>query len=172
MMSSLNSNVFEEEFLFQIDVLYIFVYYLIYNEEDVNDFVQEIYFKVYCFIDSYNVGINVKVWLFCIFKNVFINQYWKKSKQFIQVDYEEIINYYDEEDLSLMFYYDFREEMFQGMMGDEVINVINVLLVDFCVVILFCDVEGFMYEEIFKIVDIFIGMVCFCLYWARNMLKE
>lgn len=90
----------------------------------------------------------------------------------MQVDYEEIINYYDEEELSLIFYYDFREEMFQGMMGDEVINVINVLLVDFCVVILLCDVEGFMYEEIFKIVDIFIGMVCFCLYWARNMLKE
>ncbi|MCR9101559.1 MAG: sigma-70 family RNA polymerase sigma factor [bacterium] len=171
-MSSSNSNVFEEEFLPQIDALYTFAYHLTYNEEDANDLVQETYLKAFRFIDSYNAGTNAKAWLFRILKNAFINQYRKKSKQPTQVDYEEIINYHDEEESSLTSYHDLREEMFQGMMGDEVTNAINALPVDFRVVILLCDVEGFTYEEISKIVDIPIGTVRSRLHRARNMLKE
>jgi len=62
--------------------------------------------------------------------------------------------------------------MFQHMMGDEVTNAINALPVDFRVVILLCDVEGFTYEEISKIIDIPIGTVRSRLHRARNMLKE
>ena len=67
---------------------------------------------------------------------------------------------------------DLREEMFQEMMGDEVTNAVNALPVDFRVVILLCDIEGFTYEEISKIVDIPIGTVRSRLHRARNMLKE
>ena len=42
----------------------------------------------------------------------------------------------------------------------------------FRVVILLCDIEGFTYEEISKIVDIPIGTVRSRLHRARNMLKE
>ncbi len=171
-MSTSHDNVFEEEFLPQIDALYTFAYHLTYNEEDANDLVQETYLKAYRFIDSYHAGTNAKAWLFRILKNAFINQYRKKSKRPTQVDYEEVINYHDEEDTNLTSYHDLREEMFQGMMGDEVTNAINALPVDFRVVILLCDVEGFTYEEISKIVDIPIGTVRSRLHRARNMLKE
>eukprot|EP01026_Neomeris_dumetosa_P060806 TRINITY_DN57363_c0_g1_i1.p2 TRINITY_DN57363_c0_g1~~TRINITY_DN57363_c0_g1_i1.p2 ORF type:complete len:144 (-),score=3.65 TRINITY_DN57363_c0_g1_i1:339-770(-) len=56
-------------------------------------------------------------------------------------------------------------------MGDEVTNAINALPVDFRVVILLCDIEGFTYEEIAKIVDIPIGTVRSRLHRARFMLK-
>ena len=56
-------------------------------------------------------------------------------------------------------------------MGDEVTNAINALPVDFRVVLLLCDIEGFTYEEIAKIVDIPIGTVRSRLHRARNMLK-
>ena len=62
--------------------------------------------------------------------------------------------------------------MFQGMIGDEVTNAINSLPVDFRAVILLCDIEGFTYEEIAKIVDIPIGTVRSRLHRARNMLKD
>jgi len=58
------------------------------------------------------------------------------------------------------------------MIGDEVSNALNVLPVDFKTVILLCDVEGFTYEEIAKIIDIPIGTVRSRLHRARNMLKE
>ena len=165
-------RIFEQEFLPQIDALYTFAYHLTYNEEDANDLVQETYLKAYRFIENYKEGTNAKAWLFKILKNAFINQYRKKSKQPTQVDYEEVINYHDEEDTSYSSYMDLREEMFQHMMGDEVTNAINSLPVDFRVVILLCDIEGFTYEEISKIIDIPIGTVRSRLHRARNMLKE
>ncbi len=63
-------------------------------------------------------------------------------------------------------------EIFQYMMGDEVTTAINALPIDFRTVILLCDIEGFTYEEISKIVDIPIGTVRSRLFRARNMLKE
>ena len=170
--SQAHLQVFEEEFLPQIDSLYNFAYHLTYNEEDANDLVQETYLKAYRFIDKYDIGTNAKAWLFKILKNAFINQYRKKSKQPNRVDYEEIISYHDGEDASYSSYLDLREEMFQTMMGDEVTNAINALPVDFRTVILLCDIEGFTYEEIAKIIDIPIGTVRSRLHRARNMLKK
>lgn len=165
-------RVFEEEFLPQIDALYNFAYHLTYNEEDSNDLVQETYLKAYRFIDNYREGTNAKAWLFKILKNAFINNYRKKSKQPTKVDYEEVVTYHEEDDSQLTSYMDLREEMFEHMMGDEVTNAINALPVDFRTVILLCDIEGFTYEEISKIVDIPIGTVRSRLHRARNMLKE
>jgi len=164
--------VFEQELLPQIDPLYTFAYHLTYNDEDANDLVQETYFKAYKAIDKYRQGTNAKAWLFKILKNIFINQYRRKVNRPVQVDYEEVINYHDEEDSHLSSYMDLREEMFQHMMGDEVTNAVNALPVDFRVVILLCDIEGFTYEEISKILDIPIGTVRSRLHRARNLLKE
>ncbi len=167
------NRIFEEEFLPQIDALYTFAYHLTYNEDDANDLVQETYLKAFRFIDKYNEGTNAKAWLFKILKNAFINQYRRKSKQPTQVDFEDAATYKEaEEDTHLTSHADLREEMFQTMMGDEVTNAINTLAVDFRVVILLCDIEGFTYEEISKILDIPIGTVRSRLHRARNMLKD
>ena len=91
-------KIFEAEFMPQIDALYTFAFHLTLNEEDANDLVQETYLKAFRFIDKYHEGTNAKAWLFKILKNAFINQYRRKSKQPTRVDYEEIINYHDEED--------------------------------------------------------------------------
>ncbi|MEZ5039648.1 MAG: sigma-70 family RNA polymerase sigma factor [Saprospiraceae bacterium] len=166
-------RIFEAEFMPQIDALYTFAYHLTYNEDDANDLVQDTYLKAYRFIDNYLEGTNAKAWLFKILKNAFINQYRKRTKQPTRVDYEEVVNFHEEEeDTNYSSYMDLREEMFQTMMGDEVTNAINALPVDFRVVILLCDIEGFTYEEIAKIVDIPIGTVRSRLHRSRNMLKS
>lgn len=165
-------EIFEQELLPHADALYTFAYHLVYNESDANDLVQDAYLKAYRFIDKYEVGSNAKAWLFKILKNGFINNYRKKSKQPTKVDYEEIVNYHNgENDTNYASYMDLREEMFQHMMGDEVTIAINALPVDFRTVILLCDIEGFTYEEISKIIDIPIGTVRSRLHRARNMLK-
>lgn len=166
-------RIFEQELLPQIDALYTFAYHLTYNEDDANDLVQEAYMKAYRFISKYKEGTNAKAWLFKILKNAFINQYRRKSKQPTKVDFEDVSSYKDgEDDTNFAGYADLREEMFQGMMGDEITNAINALQVDFRVVILLCDIEGFTYEEISKILDIPIGTVRSRLHRARNMLKD
>jgi RNA polymerase sigma-70 factor (ECF subfamily) len=167
-----HDGIFEREFLPHMDILYNFAYHLAYNESDANDLVQETYLKAYRFIESYQEGTNAKAWLFKILKNAFINEYRKRSKQPTKIDYEEIVNYQDAEDSSYVEYVDLRQEIFQGMIGDEVSNALNSLPVDFRTVVLLCDIEGFTYEEIASIVDIPIGTVRSRLHRARNMLKE
>ena len=58
------------------------------------------------------------------------------------------------------------------MLGDEITIALNKLPIDFKTVILLCDIEGFSYEEIAKIIDIPIGTVRSRLHRARNMLKD
>lgn len=166
-------EVFEQEFLPQIDALYNFAYHLTYNDADSDDLVQETYVKALRFIDSYQEGTNAKAWLFKILKNAFINDYRKKKKAPNKVDYDEIVNFHNNDDATHMSgHADLREEMFQGMLGDEVTLALDALAVDFRTVILLCDIEGFSYEEIAKIIDKPIGTVRSRLFRARNMLKN
>jgi RNA polymerase sigma-70 factor (ECF subfamily) len=58
------------------------------------------------------------------------------------------------------------------MIGDEISNALNSLDVDFRTVIILCDLEGFKYDEMSKILDIPIGTVRSRLHRARNLLKE
>ncbi len=167
------SKIFNEEFLPHADALKTFAFHLTYNESDANDLVQETYMKAYRFVDRYLQGTNAKAWLFKILKNAYINEYRKKAKRPNRVDFEDFINYHDAEDEGgSTGYLDLREEIFDSIMGDEVTVAINSLPVDFRTVILLCDIEGFKYEEISKIIDIPIGTVRSRLFRARNMLKE
>ena len=165
-------ELFERELLPHIDALTTFAYHLTYSEEDAKDLVQETFLKAYRAIESYMEGTNAKAWLFKILKNAYINQYRKKSRRPAQVDFEEFIGYQDKDESNIAEYQDLRAEIFENLLGDEVTVAINSLPIDFRTVILLCDVEGFTYEEISKIIDIPIGTVRSRLHRARNMLKD
>jgi len=88
------------------------------------------------------------------------------------VDYEDFLTYQETDDAAHIGELDLRDDLFKGLIGDEVTKAINDLPVDFRTVILLCDVEGFTYEEIAKIIDIPIGTVRSRLHRARNLMKE
>jgi RNA polymerase sigma factor (sigma-70 family) len=163
---------FEKEFMPLIGSLYNFAYRLTLDEDDANDLVQETYMKAYRFFDSYEQGTNAKAWLFRILKNSFINDFRKKSKQPSKVDYQEVESFYNSDDVDENFTTDLRIESVQEMIGDEVANALNALAVDFRTIIILCDLEGFTYEEMAKILDIPIGTVRSRLHRARNLLKD
>jgi RNA polymerase sigma-70 factor (ECF subfamily) len=165
-------RLFEKEFMPHADALYNFAYQLSYNDDDANDLVQETYMKAFRFIDSYQEGTNSKAWLFKILKNIFINEYRRKKREPEKIDYDDVITFSDEDDDNSAAYFDLREDMFDNMMGDEITNALNKLPIEFKTVILLCDIEGFTYEEIAKIIDIPIGTVRSRLHRARNMLKQ
>lgn len=167
---------FEAELLPVLDPLYNFAYRLTLDEDDANDLVQETYLKAYRFFDYFEQGTNAKAWLFRILKNSFINEFRKKSKQPAKVDYSEVEGYYNSDDVegegSVATTTDMRTESVQDLIGDEVASALNALPVDFRTVIILCDLEGFTYEEMAKILDIPIGTVRSRLHRARNSLKE
>lgn len=166
------SAIFDQEFMPHIDSMYNFALKLTLDSEDANDLVQETYLKAFRFISSFERGTNAKAWLFRILKNSFINEYRKKSKRPAQVDYNEVENFYNSDDVDHSATVDLRSETVQDRIGDEVATALNSLAVDFRIVIILCDLEGFTYEEISKILDIPIGTVRSRLHRARNLLKE
>ncbi|MCU0389698.1 MAG: sigma-70 family RNA polymerase sigma factor [Thermoflexibacter sp.] len=164
--------VFRKEFLPYVDSMYNFAYKLTLDEDDAKDLVQDTYLKAFRFINSFEQGTNAKAWLFKILKNSFINDFRKKSRQPAKVDYQEVENVYNSDDVDEDITVDLRSETVQDLIGDEVSNAINSLAVDFRTVIILCDLEGFTYEEMAKILDIPIGTVRSRLHRARSILKQ
>ena len=165
-------EVFDNEFMPHINSMYNFAYRLTFDEDDAKDLVQDTYLKAFRFIDSFQQGTNAKAWLFRILKNSFINDYRKKKKEPAKVDYQEVETFYNSEDVDRQITPDLRVETLQNLMGDEISNALNSLDVDFRTVIILCDLEGFKYDEMAKILDIPIGTVRSRLHRARNLLKE
>lgn len=166
------NEIFNNEFLPNIHSMYNFGYRLTLDQDDAKDLVQDTYLKAYRFIESFQKGTNAKAWLFRILKNSFINDYRKKSKEPSKVDYQEVETYYNSEDVDRQITPDLRVEALKDMIGDEISNALNALDVDFRTVIILCDLEGFKYEEMAKILDIPIGTVRSRLHRARQLLKE
>lgn len=165
-------SIFNQEFMPHINSMYNFAYRLTLDSDDAKDLLQDTYLKAFRFIDSFQQGTNAKAWLFRILKNSFINDYRKKSKEPSKVDYQEVESYYNSEDVDRQITPDLRVEALQDMIGDEISIALNSLDVDFRTVIILCDLEGFKYEEMAKILDIPIGTVRSRLHRARNLLKE
>ncbi len=169
---ALRDQRFEEEFMPFHNALYNFALRLARDEDEASDLVQETYLKAYRFFDSYEQGTNAKAWLFRILKNSFINEFRRKSKRPAQVDYNDVENYYNSEDTDSDITTDLRQSSVADMIGDEIAGALNSLDVDFRTIIILCDLEGFTYEELSKILDIPIGTVRSRLHRARNLLKE
>lgn len=165
-------GIFNQEFMPHINSMYNFAYRLTLDTDDAKDLLQDTYLKAFRFIDSFQQGTNAKAWLFRILKNSFINDYRKKSKEPSKVDYQEVETFYNSEDVDRQITPDLRVEALQDMIGDEISTALNALDVDFRTVIILCDLEGFKYEEMAKILDIPIGTVRSRLHRARNLLKE
>lgn len=167
-----NNQIFEKELFPHLEALKTFAFHLTYDNNLADDLVQETYLKAHKFIDRYVSGTNGKAWLFKILKNAYINEYRKKSKSPKTVDYDGVQLWNDNESLSSKGFGDLRQDLFEERLGDEVTIALNILPLDFRTVILLCDVEGFTYEEIAKILDLPIGTVRSRLFRARNMLKD
>ena len=165
-------EIFEQEFLPHIHSIYNFAYRITFDEDDAKDLVQETYFKSFRFIDSFEKGTNAKAWLFRILKNSFINEFRKKNKEPIKIDYQEVEAFYNSDEVNNMIASNLQVEAIKEMIGDEVSIALNSLEVDFRTVIILCDIEGFSYEEMSLILDVPIGTIRSRLHRARNLLRE
>ena len=165
-------EIFEQEFLPHIHSIFNFAYRITFDEDDAKDLVQETYLKSFRFIDSFDTGTNAKAWLFRILKNSFINEFRKKNKEPVKIDYQEVEAFYNSDEVNHMITSNIQVEAIKEMIGDEVSIALNSLEVDFRTVIILCDIEGFSYEEMALILDVPIGTIRSRLHRARNLLRD
>lgn len=166
-------DVFQREFLPELDALYGFAYHLTYNEVKAEDLLQDTIERAFRAVDQYQQGTNAKAWLFKIMRNHFINDYRKSTRRPQTTDYEtfsEVIP--DQETVNVPAQIDWDDNELGNLLGDEIMAALGRLSDDFREVIILNDLQDFKYEEIADILDIPIGTVRSRLFRARNLLAK
>lgn len=77
----MSAKEFNQVLLENADFLKPFAVNLTKDSEAANDLYQETLYKALANQEKYNVGTNIKAWLFTIMRNIFINDYRRKTKQ-------------------------------------------------------------------------------------------
>ena len=72
---------FNQMLLNNTEFLKPFAITLTRDSEAAKDLVQETMYRALANKDKYNVGTNIKAWLYTIMRNIFINNYRRKAKQ-------------------------------------------------------------------------------------------
>ena len=79
-MDAMNKMEFTQSFNNLTPSLKSFAYNLTKDNEEAKDLYQETAFRAITNREKFRAGTNLKAWLFTIMKNIFINNYRKKSK--------------------------------------------------------------------------------------------
>ena len=147
------------------DFLKPFANNLTKDSETAKDLFQETLYKALANQEKYNVGTNIKAWLFTIMRNIFINDYRRKAKQqtiFDNTPNDFLLNYNQaavfnqaESDLRI-------KEIYQAIdLLPEIFKTPFLLYFD-----------GYKYHEIAEALNEPLGTIKSRIHFARKLLKE
>ncbi len=77
----MSSVEFNDMLLSNADYLKPFAFTLTRDNESARDLMQETMYRALANKEKYNSGTNIKAWMYTIMRNIFINDYRKKSRQ-------------------------------------------------------------------------------------------
>ncbi len=165
---------FEALTLEHMDSLYGAALRLTRSARDAEDLVQDTYLKAFRFFDSFEKGTNIKAWLFKIQTNTFINRYRRKVKEreVAEAPPEDILldRFVSTEHFTAV--RNPEGDFFSRLLSDEVLAALEQVPVDFRMVVILADVQGFSYKEIAEIVDCPVGTVMSRLFRGRRLLQK
>ena len=72
---------FDQILIKNTEFLRPFAFTLTRDQEAAKDLVQETLFRALANKEKYHIGTNIKAWMYTIMRNIFINNYRRKSKQ-------------------------------------------------------------------------------------------
>jgi RNA polymerase sigma-70 factor, ECF subfamily len=146
------------------------------NPADAEDLVQETYLKAYRAFSTFELGTNLKAWLYRILTNTYINTYRASKRR------PEIADVEDVEDLYLYRHLtgdgtatqgrSAEDEALERFTDTDVKEAIESLPDNFRMAVLLADVEGFSYKEIADITDVPIGTVMSRIHRGRKALQK
>ncbi len=155
---------FNQMLLSNAEFLRPFAITLTRDSETAKDLFQETLYKALANKEKYNVGTNIKAWLYTIMRNIFINNYRRKSKQ--NTVFDNSPN-------------DFLLDYNQGAISNSAVSVLNMKEINEAIFnlpeifkkpfLLYYD--GFKYHEIADILDEPLGTIKSRIHFARKLLK-
>ncbi len=144
------------------------------NPTDAEDVVQETFLKAYRAYGSFQVGTNLKAWLYRILTNTYINRYRKAQRRPSEVELGELQDLYLFRRLGEQSGASESAEVvvLEQFVDSDVIEALDSLPENFRMPVLLADVEGFAYREIAEMLDIPIGTVMSRLHRGRKALQK
>lgn len=168
------ASAFETLTMPHMDALYSAGLRLTRNPKDAEDLVQDTYLKAFRFFDSFEQGTNVKAWLFKIQMNTFINKYRRKvrEREVLDVPAEELVSDRLISAQHIEASQDPEGNFFDQLLSDHVVKALEQVPVDFRMVVLLSDLQGFAYKEIAEILECPVGTVMSRLFRGRRILQK
>ncbi len=135
------------------------------DNETAKDLLQETIYKALANRDKYNVGTNIKAWLYTIMRNIFINNYRRKVKQ---------QTIFDKSESDFFINYGQRSIVANPAEGDIKLKEIRMAVTLLPAIFknpfqLYCD--GYKYYEIAEMLDEPLGTIKSRIHFARKLLK-
>jgi RNA polymerase sigma factor (sigma-70 family) len=156
---------FDKMLLNNTEFLKPFAITLTRDHEQAKDLMQETLYRALANKEKYNVGTNVKAWLYTIMRNIFINNYRRKSKQ--QTIFDNTPN-------------EFLLNLNQGAVANDAVATLNMKEVQEAIAqlpeifktpfLLYFD--GFKYNEIADMLNEPLGTIKSRIHFARKLLKS
>lgn len=142
------------------------------NPDDARDLVQDTYLKAFASFHQFELGTNLKAWLYRVLTTTFINNYRKKQRQPMISNAEledwqiaEAASHTSDQGKSA------EVEALEKMPDSDVKRALQEIPEEFRMAVYFSDVEGFSYKEIAEILDIPTGTVMSRLHRGRKQLR-
>lgn len=135
------------------------------DEDEAADLVQDTFVKAFRFSAKFELGTNVRGWLFTILRNTFLNHYHKSKRK------SEVIQQDEELTSSQLYMSSFSNAGTAKFMMEDIQKSLNALPEDcrYC----FCKYfEGYKYHEIAEDLGIPLGTVKTKIHVARGLLKK
>lgn len=156
---------FEEELISLQNNMKNFAYQLTLNSDEADDLTQETMLKVLSNKDKYTENTNLKGWVFTIMRNIFINNYRRKT--FITTIFDNSANtyYLDLPRISLL-------ETPEGAVAvKEIVSFINAYDKELRTIFTMY-IHGYKYEEIAKFIHKPVGTIKSMIFRMRRELRE
>ncbi|HEX4957165.1 MAG TPA: RNA polymerase sigma factor [Lacibacter sp.] len=156
---------FNQMLVSNTDFLKPFAFTLTRDNETAKDLLQETMFRALANKDKYNVGTNIKAWLYTIMRNIFINNYRRRVKQntiFDSTPNDYLINYQQATVSN-----DAERTLKMKEIQHAIHHLPDIFKNPFMLYF-----EGFKYHEIAEALNEPLGTIKSRIHFARKLLKE
>ncbi len=156
--------------------VYSICYGMLKNKQDSLDVSQEVFIKVYKYLDNFNYNSSFYTWLYRITVNKCID-YIRKQKRRSEVDYDDSIqrNTEVEGDENIMpSTLGIQPDRVYGRkeLREKMLEALETLTEKHRTILILREVEGLSYEEMAEVLDISKGTVMSRLYHARRYFQD
>lgn len=156
---------FHDRFDKMSGLLQSFAYNLTKNTEDAKDLYQETAYRALTNSEKFRPGTNFKAWLFTIMKNIFINNYRRKSKANTILDTTDNLFYLNSGAV-------LTNNAAEGAMMMKELTRMVTTLEDSIRVPFLMHYQGYKYQEIADHLELPLGTVKSRIFFARKELKD